>query len=342
MARELAGRGAQVFFLMAGGEPGPGRVREAGFPVEELPESGAPAFRRWLRHQSQGCDTFFFDVRDDLDRADLEALRPHSLVAVLDDPGEKRLAADLAFYPPVDQLRDMEWTGFSGTLHVGFDWIALDGGARVAAVAREKSPAPETGIGAGRAGNAVPGTGAADRPGAHSLLVTMGGTDPYRLSLLALDALALVRTPVAATLVVGRATPGLLDKCRERAAPLEGKITLVPGPVPLGPLMDRAQAALCAFGVTAYELAARGVPAVLLGITPDHARSADCLARENAAINAGYYKEINPQRLAARLDGLLADPRAMAAMGRRSRELGLGRGAVNIARAILDALEKRR
>jgi spore coat polysaccharide biosynthesis protein SpsF len=315
---------------MAGGEPGPGRVREAGFAVEELPEPGATAFHRWLRHHPLRCDAFLFDVRSDLGRADLEALKPRSLVAVLDDPGDKRLAADLAFYPPVDQMQDMAWPGFSGTLHVGFDWIALDAAAPLADTPGKDAQAAET------------VTNAAARPGPLSLLVTMGGTDPHRLSLLALKALALVHTPVAAELVVGTAMPGLLGECLELAAPLGERVRIVPGPVPLGPFMQRAQAALCAFGVTAYELAAQGVATVLLGITPDHARSADCLARENAAINVGYYKETNPKILAARLDGLFADSRIMAAMGRRGRELGLGRGAVNIARAILDALEKRR
>src|SRR5690606_2144175 len=35
-----------------------------------------------------------------------------------------------------------------------------------------------------------------------------------------------------------------------------------------------ADLGLCAFGVTAYEMAAFGVPALYLGLTADHARSA--------------------------------------------------------------------
>ena len=40
-----------------------------------------------------------------------------------------------------------------------------------------------------------------------------------------------------------------------------------------------ADLALCAFGVTAYELAAFGVPALYLGLTEDHARSAGAFDR---------------------------------------------------------------
>jgi spore coat polysaccharide biosynthesis predicted glycosyltransferase SpsG len=316
VAAALTAQGATCHFLVSGGEPGPERLRAAGFMVEELPVGGAVAFRDWLSQQDTPFDAYFFDVRDDLGQDDLRELKKSAVIAVLDDPTDKRLEAELAFYPPVPQVAELDWTGFTGQRHVGFDWVAIE---------------------------SIPDTPDASplKDGPIPLLVTMGGTDPFGLSVLALRALALVKTPVAATVVVGAACPSL-PLCRKLVADLGHRARLVLGPVPLPPLMAQAQAALVAFGVTAYELAARGIPAVLMGITPDHVRSAGCLSSANAAIIAGYYKEITPMALAAHLDRLIGDPQLLAATSNNARNLGLGQGAENIARALLRALETRK
>ncbi|MHC1713407.1 MAG: hypothetical protein AB9872_14770 [Solidesulfovibrio sp.] len=329
VAAALTAHGATCRFLVAGGEPGPERIRAAGFAVETLPTGGAAAFRNWRSRQATPFDAYFLDVRDDLSQGDLRELKKSAVVAVLDDPTDKRLEADLAFYPPVPQVEELDWTGFVGKKYIGFDWVPIE----PVPDTRYTPPTPEKPF-----AHTVPPVSPEDGP--VPLLVTTGGTDPFGLSVLALRALALVKTPVAATVVVGAACPNL-PLCRELVADLGHRARLVLGPVSLPPLMAQAQAALAAFGVTAYELAARGIPAVLLGITPDHVRSAGCLATANAAIIAGYYKEITPTALAAHLDRLIGDLQLLAATSNNARNLGLGQGAENIARALLRALEKR-
>lgn len=317
VARALARRGAEALFVMAGGEPGPGRVLAAGFPVTEL-APGAAAFRDWLDRERPAVDAYFFDVRDDVCPGDLARLRRQAVVAVLDDPTDKRLAADLAFYPPVPGVADLPWAGFGGRLHVGFDWVPLD--LDLPGRAAEAAPVPPD--------------------GRLPLLVTMGGTDPQGLSELALAALALVRTPIFATVVVGAACPRL-EACRALAEPLANRVRLVVGPVDLIPLMRASRLALAAFGVTAYELAALGVPALLLGLTPEHVRSAGSLAAAGAARIAGEGARLSPEDLARQLDALVADPAGLTAMAQSALDLPLGPGADNIARELLLALERR-
>ncbi|MEZ4483749.1 MAG: hypothetical protein R2864_03860 [Syntrophotaleaceae bacterium] len=53
--------------------------------------------------------------------------------------------------------------------------------------------------------------------------------------------------------------------------------------------LAHADLAIAAFGVTAYELAALGIPAVLLGLTEDHARSAEALNQAGMACSLGHY-----------------------------------------------------
>ena len=46
-------------------------------------------------------------------------------VVTIDDPEDKRLESDLAFYPPIPQLKKITWGGFSGKLFVGWEYVLL-------------------------------------------------------------------------------------------------------------------------------------------------------------------------------------------------------------------------
>ncbi|MEZ4483750.1 MAG: hypothetical protein R2864_03865 [Syntrophotaleaceae bacterium] len=51
------------------------------------------------------------------------------LVVVLDDSSDRRLAAaDLAFYPPVPQVAELDWSDFDGDCYAGWEWIPLRSG----------------------------------------------------------------------------------------------------------------------------------------------------------------------------------------------------------------------
>lgn len=313
VAKAWAAGGGAVRFVVAGGEPGPERLRQAGFAADVLPAPGAAAWRRWRTETTATPDVWLFDVRDDLTADDLRALRP-ALTAVLDDPTPKRLGADLAFYPPVPQVEALDWTGFAGRRLTGFAYVPLD--PRLA----EPASAPA------RAAGAPP-----------DVLVTMGGGDPDGLTRLGVEALALVEAPFAATVIVPAGCPER-QACLAWGTRLGDKVRLVDGPVDLLPFLRRAHLALAAFGTTAYELAAVGCPAVLISPTADHARSAACLTGAGAAVLAGCVPTVSPATVAAIVTALLRDADRRATMASRARRLGLGPGAANIAAALLAAL----
>ena len=82
----------------------------------------------WLNAHisSQKPDILILDVRSDLATEALERWRSGGLfIATLDDPSDRRLETDLAFYPPVPQVRDFDWSGFTGELYIGWDWVVL-------------------------------------------------------------------------------------------------------------------------------------------------------------------------------------------------------------------------
>ncbi len=190
LARELRDRhGRSVVFAMRAGPLGIGLVRDAGFPVFESPAGADSPSDSWLQDviKSATAEVLVLDSRDALALADVRAIRERTgvRVVVIDDSSEARLAADDAFYPPVPQVLALAWPDFAGRVHIGWEWVLL---RPEFAVRPQRSP---------------------QRP--PVVLVTMGGTDPARLTLKAVRGLARVAGPLECILLLG---PGYGDDAR--------------------------------------------------------------------------------------------------------------------------------
>jgi spore coat polysaccharide biosynthesis predicted glycosyltransferase SpsG len=173
------------------------------------------------------------------------------------------------------------------------------------------------------------------------VLVTMGGSDPQGLTLRAARALVGIDPAWRIRFVVGTGVTGAAKIARAVVA-MAGNYETVEGADDLSVEYASADLALCAFGVTAYELAAFGVPAIYLGLSPDHARSAGTFAEAGMGINLGVADDVTDQDIAAALRGLMADP----ARRRDMRSIGLatldGNGAARIAADLCAALKEER
>ncbi len=99
-----------------------------------------------------------------------------------------------------------------------------------------------------------------------------------------------------------------------------------------------ADVALCAFGVTAYELAACGIPALYLGLTDDHVRSASAFADAGMGLNLGLADKVPDTDIVRFLQWLLNKPAARREMRKQGMALLDGQGAVRIAADLASAL----
>jgi spore coat polysaccharide biosynthesis protein SpsF len=316
VARQLRdAHGIGVSLALRDREPGPALVREAGFPLDlwdgRIPEGA------WLRDVlgDRRAHALLLDVRTGLAPDQLAAWRRSGLlVAVLDDPSDRRLAADLAFYPPVPQVREMDWSLFSGDLCAGWDWLPLRPGFD-RKLTEPHHPEP-------------------------CVVVTMGGSDPAGLSLRALRALERLDGLLRIRLILGRgfahraALETLLPTLRRQTLEILEDLADMPA------ALADADLAVAAFGVTAWELAALGVPAILLGLSADHARSAESLHEAGMARSLGEHTMVSDADLAAAVDGLLADPVARRAMRAACATVD-GRGAGRIAVRLVTRLTGR-
>ena len=132
-----------------------------------------------------------------------------------------------------------------------------------------------------------------------TLLVAMGGSDPHGLTLRAARALAPLDPSFRIRFVIGSG----MEDARKVAAgivAMKSNYETVEGADDLSTEYASADLALCAFGVTAYELAAFGVPAIYLGLTDDHARSAAAFGDAGMGASLGVADQVTDDRNSGR------------------------------------------
>jgi spore coat polysaccharide biosynthesis protein SpsF len=172
-----------------------------------------------------------------------------------------------------------------------------------------------------------------------TLLVAMGGSDPLGLTLRAAQALAPLDPVFRIRFVIGT---GMADAAKVAAhvVSLNDIYETVEGADDLATEYAAADLALCAFGVTAYELAAFGVPAIYLGLTEDHVRSAGAFEAAGMGQSLGVASQVSDGEILAAVKALMGD----AGRRREMRNAGFatldGNGAARIAADLAAALKE--
>jgi spore coat polysaccharide biosynthesis protein SpsF len=103
-------------------------------------------------------------------------------------------------------------------------------------------------------------------------------------------------------------------------------------------LMVGMDMAIATFGVTAYELAAMGVPAIYLCHTADDVIAAQALVNAVVGVSLGRHEQVTQAQIFIAVTGLLADAKQCAKMSAAGVNLGLGDGARNVAQTIANAV----
>jgi spore coat polysaccharide biosynthesis protein SpsF len=165
----------------------------------------------------------------------------------------------------------------------------------------------------------------------------MGGGDAAGMTAFTLQALELLPMPLSVLVVVGPAFSHALELI-DAAARSRHSVQIARTPPSMAALMRGSRIAITAFGVSAYELAACGVPAIHLCLTSDHARSSSAFVNEHIAISAGVFGRVSPGQIADAVTRLMGNAGRRGEMAARARQLVDGRGAQRVAAEIVSGL----
>lgn len=309
----------RITFAMRKGPLGIQIVDEKGYQVIAFQENGRPFdYKNWLDECIRQVDArvIVFDVRDSFPREDVKDIRKNGiLVVTLDDPEDKRLEADLAFYPPVPQVKSIDWTDFTGKLYVGWEWVILRkefASADVRRTNNNKSPIIK-------------------------VLLIMGSSDPQGMTIKVVKALEMLDEDFEAVVVLGvgfqhkKQLDTLLSDCKHRFDVQENAKNMAE-------LMAQSDLAVASFGVTAYELAAMKVPTIYLCLTNDHAESASAFVEEGMAICLGATQNLKEDHLTNAVRTVSKNFEKWRFMRDRAIRIIDGKGAERIATLVASKL----
>lgn len=171
-----------------------------------------------------------------------------------------------------------------------------------------------------------------------SVLVTMGGADPFCLTARLLELLDALPGSFSVSTIIGPFFKNVEDI--ERAArSSRRKITLHRTPDSVCKLMLDADLAVSAGGQTLYELACAGCPTVAVRMAPNQDGQLGVFER------VGFLKTAGPgdgdhivERIEAMLTSLLFNPQSRTEMGLAGRGMVDGMGGLRVAKAIHQAI----
>ena len=166
----------------------------------------------------------------------------------------------------------------------------------------------------------------------------MGGSDPQGMTLKAVKALEMLDEGFEAVVVIGagfkhkKQLDNLLSGCKH-------DFDVRNNVQNMAELMSKSDLAVVAFGVTAYELAAMGVPAIYLCLTEDHAESASAFVDGGMAISLGQFTHVNTDMIARGIRNMLIDKSLLSKLANNARKYIDGQGVARISHLMIERFE---
>jgi spore coat polysaccharide biosynthesis protein SpsF len=319
LARALRDRqGFGVVFAINGDADAAKMVHDCGFETFLLPALGKSNALASIVASKQP-EIVICDAREHLARDDLVRLAERiPVVAVIDDSSDRRLSATHAYYPPVPQVETLSWKGARTQIRVGWEWALL--GFDPATV--------------------VPNRVELDAVRAR-VVISMGGSDPLDMTRLAACGLAKITIPFGARFVIG---PGFRNPARlaREIEAMRPNFETVQGVSDLGSEFASADFAIVAFGVTAYELGALGVPALYVALTDDQLHSAAAFERAGMGIRVGLGRMLRAEDIARPAWRLIVDADRRRDMRAASLNTIDGKAGERIAQDLAEAVANAR
>lgn len=257
-----------INFLMSKSEIGIKKVKFFYNVIE--PPSNNYSYQNWLLESinSTNASVLILDVRDGLSKEAIQQVKEITNIKIvsIDDPEEKRLSADLLFYPPVLQLKQMNWEGFNGDLKSGWEYVLL---RKEFLIDYERSFTNHTNI-----------------------IVSMGSTDPFNMTSFVLNSLLKLNEVFHVTIILGDGNK-FKDDLEIQLSKTDLNYSILVNPLKIAEVFSQCDFAIISFGQTAYELAALKIPAIYICLTADHEESSKIFSKNNIGYNAGQFKKIN-------------------------------------------------
>jgi UDP-2,4-diacetamido-2,4,6-trideoxy-beta-L-altropyranose hydrolase len=165
---------------------------------------------------------------------------------------------------------------------------------------------------------------------ANKILVTMGGSDPNKVTLKIIEAIELLKEPILEIIVlIGPSNPNV-STVKNAILHSPCSMICVENAINMPELMAWADVALTAGGSTCWELAYMGVPAAITILADNQEDISGGLEQKFAAYNLGYFNSLSNEKIVKAVKDLVYNRRERLTMSTNAKRMvdGYGRKRV--------------
>ncbi len=269
------------------------------------------------RYAPDGNAVCVMDLKEDV--SDEISMMKESGVPVLllDNHTRARFHADMNIYPVAHfDSRGLQWEGYTGEHLWGRSWVPLS--LRFIRVRSRLQRMEER----------------------KSLLVSMGGSDPNRVTLKVMDALRGFRGDALIRIVLGFSCR-FAEEVHKKNKLLGNRFVIIEQASNIEELMLNAGLAITALGTTIYELAYLGVPTIVVSNYREDARDERELKRFGSIVPLGFYDDLSEEALKDSVETLWNTMEKRASMSEEGLAITDGRGAERIVAKAIGLIPRR-
>ena len=295
IASRLKKRWKDICFLVDGDSASLDLLREKGFNAFIYSRSALKLLKPQMTVIDQKGDT----------SQQIKVLRSRgSKICLIDNTTKARLISDVVIFPVSHFNTHLSWKCFKGKKYIGAKYFPLNDEFLRAKPIKHKT---------------------------FTILITMGGADPNRLSSKIAIALNSIKKKFKIMTVLGAVS-------KHQNIPRDNRFTVIRNSRNIARLMARSDIAITAFGTTLYELAYMGIPAIIVSNYRHETEDIKKFAQLGTSISSGFHKDISWGSFADTFERLIDDKERLMRFSSRGRKLVDGKGAQRIA-SILKGLK---
>ena len=297
-------------------------VNKTGFDIYFLDEKERNQETEWINRliSLEDIEILILDCRSGLSADFIKRTRDKGIYVVcIDDASERRLEADIVFYPPVPQVNKLNWGNHNVKVRKGWEYVILK---------EEFSKASQE----------IRGNKLSNRK-KIVVLVTMGGSDPENFSKSAVEVLYRYKEDIEIWLVIGKGFKEgkrLIKDYKDKDG-----IRIFEDVEELIHIARKADMAVISFGQTAYEMVTIRVPAIHLCITKDHADSSSIFQQRRMAVTLGVYDDSKIERLIEEVAKMCREKDYREELKTNMEKVDMTQGRYNVCNDIINEFNMR-
>lgn len=165
--------------------------------------------------------------------------------------------------------------------------------------------------------------------GEKRIFIFFGGVDSTNETSKALEAIIALQMNIRVAVVVGSSNPHK-NSIKKLCSKLE-KVTLQIQSDRMASLMSKADIAVGASGVTAWERCCMGLPSIVIAVAENQVEIAESLSKRGSIVYLGKSENVRASDIKESIEQLLNDGKKMRRMSSASKRLIDGKGVVRVA-----------